>query len=62
MGWKGGRAGWEARGEKTGLNPVEQSELADVRGREGCGMGGVAVKCIDITQRADCEGRIPGPD
>ena len=24
------------------------------------GMRGVAVKCIDITQNADCEGSVPG--
>ncbi len=27
--------------------------------REVCGMLGVAVKCIDITQNSDCEGRRP---
>ncbi len=62
MGVKGEQAGCEAGGKKSGLNPVEPSELAVLRGREVCGMRGVAVKCIDITQNADCEGSIPAPD
>ena len=34
----------------------------EVSGREVCGMRGVAVKCIDITQNSDCEGSIPAPN
>ncbi len=62
MGLKGAQAGCEAGGKNSGLNPVEPAELAVLRGREVCGMRGVAVKCIDITQNADCEGSIPAPD
>ncbi len=56
------KRGCEADGKNSGLNPVEPSELAVLSGREVCGMRGVAVKCIDITQNADCEGSIPAPD
>ncbi len=62
MGLQSAQAGCEAGGKKSGLNPVEPSELAVLSGREVCGMRGVAVKCIDITQNADCEGSIPAPD
>ncbi len=62
MGLKGAQAGCEDGGKNSGLNPVEPSELAVLSGREVCGMRGVAVKCIDITQNADCEGSIPAPD
>ncbi len=59
---KGARGGCKAGGKNSGLNPGEPSELAVLSGREVCGMRGVAVKCIDITQNADCEGSIPAPD
>ncbi len=62
MGLKGAQAGWYAGGKNSGLNPVGPSELAVLSRREVCGMRGVAVKCIDITQNADCEGSIPAPD
>ncbi len=62
LGVKGEQGGGYAGGKKSGLNPVEPSELAVLSGREVCGMRGVAVKCIDITQNADCEGSIPAPD
>ncbi len=42
-----------------GLSPAEQSELVVLSWRGVCVMCSVAVKCIDITQRADCEGSIP---
>ncbi len=54
--------GCEAGCNNEGLNPVEASELAVLSGREVCGLRGVAVKCIDITQNAECEGSIPAPD
>ncbi len=62
MGLKGAQAGGYAGGHNAGPNPVGPSELAVLSGREGCGMRGVAEKCIDITQNADCEGSIPAPD
>ncbi len=62
LGLKGARAGSRAGGNNSGRNPVQPSELAVLSGREVCGMRGVAVKCIDITQNADCEGSIPAPD
>ncbi len=62
LGLRDAQEGGEAGGKNAGLNPVEPSELAVLSGREVCGMRGVAVKCIDITQNADCEGSIPAPD
>ncbi len=62
MGLKGGEGGCQVRGKIAGLNPVEPLKLAVLSGREVCGMRGVAVKCIDITQNSDCEGSIPAPD
>ncbi len=62
MGLKVGQAGCKAVGKNAWRNPVGPSELAVLSGREVCGMRGVAVKCIDITQNADCEGSIPAPD
>ncbi len=61
LGLKGAQAGCYACGKNSGLNPVEPSELAGLSGREVCGMRGVAVKCVDITQKPDCEGSIPAP-
>ncbi len=46
-------------GKNAGLNAVSQLELQVLSEREVCGMRGVAVKCIDITQNSDCEGSIP---
>ncbi len=62
MGLKGPKAGLYAGGESAGLNPAEPSELGALSAAEACGMRGVAVKCIDITQNSDCEGSIPAPD
>ncbi len=62
MGVKGAKGGGEARGKNSGQTPVEASELDVLAGRVLCGMRGVAVKGIDITENADCEGRIPAPD
>ncbi len=62
LGVTGAQAGWSARGKNSGLNPDGPAELAVLGGREVCGMRGVAVKCMDITQNADCEGSIPAPD
>ncbi len=45
-----------------GSNAVGPSELAALSAGEVCGMRGVAVKCIDITKNADCEGSILEPD
>ncbi len=59
---QGAKAACEAGDKKAGSEPVEPAELAGLSGREGCGMRGVAVKCIDITQNADCDGSIPAPD
>ena len=35
-------------------------KLLDLSVNEVCGMCGVAVKCIDITQNSNCEGSVPG--
>ncbi len=58
-GLKGATGGLEAGGEIAGLNPAGPSELGALSAAEACGMRGVAVKCIDITQNSDCEGSIP---
>ncbi len=60
MGLKGGRGGIVGGGEIGGLNPAEPSELEGLSAAEGCGMRGVAVKCIDIAKNPDCEGSVPG--
>ncbi len=62
MGLKGARGACQVGGKIAGLNPAEPLKLARLSGREVCGMRGVAVKCIDITQNPDCEGSIPVPD
>ncbi len=61
MGFKGAWAAFQVSGKMAGLNPAEPLKLARLSGREVCGMRGVAVKCIDITQNPDCEGSIPAP-
>ncbi len=61
-GIRGAWAGFQGGGKIGGLNPAEPLKLARLSGREVCGMRGVAVKCIDITQNPDCEGSIPVPD
>ncbi len=50
---RGGRRGG---GERGGRTPARTAELGALSGAEGCGMRGVAVKCIDIAQNPDCEG------
>ncbi len=62
MGVRGAEAAVEDTGKMAGLNPAGPLTLARLSGREVCGMRGVAVKCIDITQNPDCEGSIPVPD
>ncbi len=62
VGLKGAKGGCYADGKSSGRNPVEPSELEVLSEREVCAMRGVAVKCIDITHNADCEGSIPAPD
>ncbi len=61
MGLKGAWAACQGSGKIAGLNRVLPLKLPDSSGREECGMSGVAVKCIDITQNPDCEGSIPAP-
>ncbi len=43
-------------------NPAGPLDLGRLGGREVCGMGGVAVKCVDITQNPDCGGGVRAPD
>ncbi len=59
---RGGGAACQVRGKIRGLNLRPPLKLTAVSGREVCGMRGVAVKCIDITQNSDCEGSIPAPN
>ncbi len=62
MGLKGAEADSRVMGTLGRLNLHPQLKLSVLSGGEGCGMRGVAVKCIDITQNSDCEGSIPAPD
>ena len=59
MGLKGAQADDQVSGKIERLNLFEPLKLAFLSEREVCGMRGVAVKCIDITQNSDCEGSIP---
>ncbi len=59
MGLQGAEAERYVSGKIEGLTPVPPLKLALLSGREVCGMRGVAVKCIDITQNPDCEGSMP---
>ena len=43
--------------KSSGLTGYPPLILADLSAREDVRMRGVAVKCIDITQNTDCEGR-----
>ncbi len=61
VGVKGAQGAFQVSGKIAGLTPDEPLKLARLSGREVCGMRGVAVKCIDITQNPDCEGSIPAP-
>ncbi len=62
MGVKGAEADGGVSGKVAGPNPGEPVKLAVLSGREGWGVCGVAVKCIDITQNSDCGGSMPAPD
>ncbi len=61
MGVKAARGAFQVSGKIAGLNTSAPLIMAVLSGREVCGMRGVAVKCIDITQNPDCEGSIPAP-
>ena len=45
----------KTRGPTTDVPSILGSLSLD----EVCGMSGVAVKCLDITQNTDCEGSVP---
>ncbi len=62
MGLKGRWADGKVSGKIRGRNRRPPLKLTVLSGREVCGMRGVAVKCIDITQNSDCEGSIPAPN
>ncbi len=62
MGGKGAEEEGQVSGKIAGLNLAPPLKLAWLSGGEVCGMRGVAVKCIDITQNSDCEGSIPAPN
>ncbi len=55
----GAKAEVQVSGKIAGLSPGLPLKLDPLSAREVCGMRGVAVKCIDITQNSDCEGSIP---
>ncbi len=59
LGLKGAQGEVKVSGQSAGLNPVLPLKLHALSAREVCGMRGVAVQCIDITQNSDCEGSIP---
>ncbi len=58
---RGARVGGLAGGKIARVNPARTWELQGRSGGEVGGMGGVAVKCIDITQNSACEGSAPAP-
>ncbi len=62
LGCKGEEAGLKGRGKKRGLNHRTPLKLTVLSGREVCGMRGVAVKYIDITQNSECESGVPAPN
>ncbi len=62
LGLKGAKADGQVDGKMRGLKPRPPLIRTVLSGREVCGMRGVAVKCIDITQNSDCEGSIPAPN
>ncbi len=59
MGLKGEQGVDQVSGKIERLNLFEPLNMVCLSEREVCGMRGVAVKCIDITQNSDCEGSIP---
>ncbi len=59
LGLRGAETEDKVIGKMERLNLCEPLELVVLSEREVCGMRGVAVKCIDITQNSDCEGSIP---
>ncbi len=59
MGLKGEKGEDQFGGKIERLTLFEPLKLVFLSEREVCGMRGVAVKCIDITQNSDCEGSIP---
>ncbi len=62
--WGESGAWWAVQvgGKLERFNLFEPLKLECLGGGEVCGMSGVAVKCIDITQNSDGEGSIPAPD
>ncbi len=62
MGFKRGVGDCKVGGKIGGFTLRPPLKLTVLSGREVCGMRGVAVKCIDITQNSDCEGSIPAPN
>ncbi len=62
MGLKRAEAECQVGGKLAGSHLAPQLKLEFLSGREVCGMRGVEVKCIDITQNSDCEGSIPAPN
>ncbi len=59
MGLRGAQSDFYVSGEMGGLTPIQPLKRGIESVREVCGMRGVAVKCIEITQNPDCEGSIP---
>ncbi len=53
------QAAGEAEFESSGLSPVRDPELFDLREGEGSGIPGVAVKCVDIRKNTSGEGGFP---
>ncbi len=54
--------GLQGGGNTAGPGRAVGSELGAVSTGGAYGMRGVAVKCIDIAQKAECEGSVPGRD
>ena len=62
IGFKGCVGGVSSQRLNVGAQPRPAVETDELERGEVCGMRGVAVKCIDITQNSDCEGSIPAPN
>ncbi len=58
-GVRSGRGECEGGGERVGIKARQRLKVGIGSVGEGCGVGGVAVRCIDITQNPDCDGIVP---
>ena len=60
LGLKGAQAEGQVSRKIVLLNRIPRLKLVPLGAQEARGTRGVAVKCIDITKNADCEGSVLG--